>query len=72
MEKYRWTNIFYVKIWINYYICHWSESALENGYRMPLTNNDGNKKVKILSQFLKEDNNEIISFDLLDGRKKFY
>jgi len=47
---------------------HWSESSLEKGYKMPLTHKDGNKKVKILNEFLKDDNNEIISFDLLDSR----
>lgn len=50
---------------------HWSDESLINGYRMPLSSTDNYKKVKILNQYLKEDNNEITSFDLLDARNFF-
>jgi len=50
---------------------HWSDESLINCYRMPLSSSDNYKKVKILNQYLKEDNNEITSFDLLDARNFF-
>ena len=50
---------------------HWSVESLINGYRMPLSSKDNYKKVKILNQYLKEDNNEITSFNLLDARNFF-
>ena len=47
---------------------HWTSESLINGFRMPLSKNDNYKKVKILNEFLKENNDEIQSFDLLDSR----
>jgi len=47
---------------------HWTNESLINGFRMPLSKNDNYKKVKILNEFLKENNDEILSLDLLDGR----
>lgn len=44
---------------------HWTDESLSHGYRMPL--NSDNKKVKILNQFLKENNDEI-DRETLDSR----
>ena len=50
---------------------HWNDESLEKGYRMPLMKEDNYKKVNILNEIIKKNDDKILSFNDLDGRNYF-
>ena len=54
--------------WTHY---HWKDESLKNGYRMPLLKKDNYKKVLIINEIIKKNDDKILDYEDLDCRNYF-